>query len=182
MKLLKEFLSWTVTLAAAVVLSVLISVFVFQPTKVLGSSMEPTLLNNERIYISKISHTLNSVPDYGDIVIIDSRINRQRTFRDDLLDSPLFRIASGSAEHDIWVKRVIGKPGDVLEFKDNKIYRNGTVLEEPYIKEAMAQVPDRKYVVPENHVFVMGDNRNNSRDSRSIGFIPLDHVLGIMLF
>jgi signal peptidase I len=182
MKLLKETVSWIGTLAAAVALSVLISVFVFQPTKVLGQSMEPTLQDHQYIFISKLSHTFRSEPDYGDIVIIDSRVNRDRSLKDDLMESPFYNLIRGQTEHDTWVKRVIGKPGDVLEFKNHKVYRNGVALDEPYIKEAMLYTSDKKIVVPANHIFVMGDNRNHSQDSRAIGFVPLDHVLGIMIF
>ncbi|BCJ86996.1 signal peptidase I [Effusibacillus dendaii] len=181
MKSLKETISWIGTLATAVALSVLISAFVFQPTKVLGSSMEPTLQNNEYIFISKLPHTLKSEPDYGDIVIIDSRIDRTRTVKDDIVESPFFNLVTGHTDHDTWVKRVIGKPGDVLEFRDHKVYRNGTALNEPYLKETMNYSTNQKITVPADHIFVMGDNRNYSKDSRMIGSIPLDHVLGKMV-
>jgi signal peptidase I len=85
-------------------------------------------------------------------------------------------------DHQFYVKRLIGKPGDILEFKDHKVYRNGIALQEPYIKEVMNFISDKKWVVPDKYIFVMGDNRNNSNDSRSIGFIPLDHVLGKKFF
>jgi signal peptidase I len=141
--------------------------------------MDPTLHDNELIYVSKLSHTFSILPDYGDIVVIDSRIDRKRTMMDDILENPLFLLLWGNpGAHTYYVKRVIGKPGDTLEFKNHKVIRNGKVLEEPYIKETMEFVSDDKWVVPENHVFVMGDNRNNSRDSRDIGFVPLDHVMG----
>ena len=77
---------------------------------------------------------------------------------------------------------MIGKPGDQLELKDDKMYRNGVPLDEPYINEAMRANGNKKWTVPADHIFVMGDNRNNSMDSRVIGYIPLDHVLGKKLF
>ncbi|MPN31670.1 Signal peptidase I V [bioreactor metagenome] len=85
-------------------------------------------------------------------------------------------------EHDVWVKRVIGKPGDVLEFKNQKVYRNGLLLNEPYIKEPMNATADMKITIPANHVFVLGDNRNNSSDSRYIGPVKFDHILGTMVY
>ncbi|UFJ43385.1 signal peptidase I [Brevibacillus humidisoli] len=175
---MSEIWSWIRSLAIALVFALLITIFVFQPYKVEGHSMEPTLQDQQRIYVSKLPHTFSYLPDYGDVVVIDSRTNRERTFVDEVSETPLIQLVTGVEGHFLYVKRVIGKPGDVLEFKNHKVYRNGTALDEPYIKEAMDYVADGKWVVPENHVFVMGDNRNNSKDSRDIGFIPLDHVLG----
>lgn len=182
MNILREMVSWGKSIALAIAVAVLLNVFVIQPTKVLGSSMQPTLHNEETILISKVTHTLRYEPNYNDIVIIDSRVERDRTLLDDFKENPLFSLLADEGEHDIWVKRVIGKPGDVLEFKDHKVYRNGRALDEPYTKEPMAFTSNQKVVVPEDHVFVMGDNRNNSKDSRMIGSVPIGHVLGKKLF
>jgi len=83
--------------------------------------------------------------------------------------------------HDVWVKRIIGKPGDTITFQDGKVIRNGQLLNETYTKEDMRFYPDKKIVVPADHVYVLGDNRNNSSDSRFIGSIPLNHVLGTVV-
>jgi signal peptidase I len=182
MKWVKSIFGWILSIVTGVIVALMISIFIFQPTEVIGSSMEPTLKSNHRIYISKLPHTFQYEPEYEDIVIIDSRVNRPRTFKDDLMDNFFFRVFTKQEQNVIWVKRVIGKPGDVLEFKNNKVYRNGEELVEPYIKEEMYYHSDEKFVVPEGHIFVMGDNRNNSRDSREIGAVPLDHVLGEMIF
>ncbi|MCI1692879.1 signal peptidase I [Aneurinibacillus aneurinilyticus] len=180
MKVVKELRSWMGPIGIGFILSIFISIFVFQPYKVEGHSMDPTLHDQERIYVSKLSHTFSNLPDYGDIVVIDSRVNRERTFKDNIVEHPFFQLINGNTNEEIfYVKRVIGKPGDVLEFKDHKVYRNGEAIQEPYIKETMDFESDRKWVVPDNHIFVMGDNRNNSNDSRNIGFIPLDHLMGI---
>lgn len=183
MKNIKEIWDWIKALGLSFVVAMLITIFVFQPFKVEGHSMDPTLRDNERIYVSKLSHTFSYLPEYGDIVIIDSRVERKRTFRDDLTETPFFSLFTSKEEgRTFYVKRVIGKPGDVLEFKENKVIRNGEALDEPYIKETMQFVSDKKWVVPKDSVFVMGDNRNNSRDSRDIGFIPLDHIIGKKVF
>ncbi|RAL25753.1 signal peptidase I [Thermoflavimicrobium daqui] len=182
MKWVKGAFSWLLSIATGIIVALLISIFIFQPTEVVGSSMEPTLQPNHRIYISKLPHTFKYEPEYEDIVIIDSRVDRPRTFKDDLRDNFFFNILSGAQDHTIWVKRVIGKPGDVLEFKNNQVYRNGKPINEPYIKEEMMYASDEKIIVPKDHIFVMGDNRNNSRDSREIGPVPIDHVLGKKLF
>ena len=83
--------------------------------------------------------------------------------------------------HNVWVKRVIGKGGDKLEFHDNAVYRNGTKLNEPYINGVMEFSMPGSFTVPEGTIFVMGDNRNHSSDSRFIGPIPIDHVLGTVV-
>ncbi|MBP1156563.1 MULTISPECIES: signal peptidase I [unclassified Paenibacillus] len=179
--IIKEIWAWVRSLAAAFVLTILIGLFVFQPTKVLGHSMDPTLHNEQRIYVSKLSHTFGYEPDYSDIVIIDSRVDRLRSFKDDVLEHPLLRLLRGDNDPSMYVKRVIGKSGDVLELKNSKLYRNGEQLDEPYLNETMELTADQKWTVPEGHVFVMGDNRNHSKDSRDIGFIPDSHILGIKI-
>ncbi|MFD2613979.1 signal peptidase I [Paenibacillus gansuensis] len=183
MKLWQEIRSWIGSIGLAFVLVLIIGIFVFQPFKVSGHSMDPTLHDKERIYVSKISNTLSYLPAYGDIVVIDSRVDRGRTWEDRIAEHPLIALLTGRKEEDIfYVKRLIGKPGDVLELKEQQMYRNGELLKEAYIKEPMMAVSYQKWVVPEGHVFVMGDNRNNSLDSRAIGFIPIDHVLGVKKF
>lgn len=166
----------------AILLSLLITVFVFQPYKVDGHSMDPTLHDEQRIYASKINHTFSTNPSYGDIVIVDSRFNRERSFTDDIAESPLVNMVLKNDAGFYYVKRVIGKSGDMIEVKEGKVYRNGQVLDEPYINGPMNITPDQKWTVPEDHVFVMGDNRNHSTDSRSLGFCPISHIMGIKLF
>ncbi|TBL75323.1 signal peptidase I [Paenibacillus thalictri] len=182
MKLLKQLWSWTGTFLVALVFALLIGIFIIQPYKVDGHSMDPTLYDKERMYVSKLPHTFSYMPDYGDIVIIDSRVDRTRTFKDDILENPLFQLIVNTTDRAFFVKRVIGKPGDTLEFKNHKVYRNGQALDEPYLNEQMNYESTQKWVVPEGHVFVMGDNRNHSEDSRMIGYIPLDHVIGKKIF
>ena len=183
MKILKEIISWMVNIIAAFVLAVLINVFAFQLTNVEGKSMEPTLQDNDKVFVSKLINTFEVEPEYGDIVIIDSRISSPRTFIDNLTESIKNNLITNilfkkEKEDKYWIKRVIGKSGDVLEFKNDKVIRNGEVLTEPYIKEQAKYINVKKVLVPENHVFVMGDNRNHSKDSRNIGSIPIDHIIG----
>lgn len=183
MKILKEVWSWVRSLLIAFVLVLVIGIFLFQPYKVSGESMEPTLHNDQRIYVSKLVHTFSYLPDYGDIVIIDSRIDRPRTLKDEFLSHPVIQFLTGNTEgRSNYVKRVIGKPGDTITIKDNQVFRNGVALEESYINGMMNYSTDEVWTVPEDHVYVMGDNRNNSLDSRKMGYIPLDHVLGKKIF
>lgn len=181
MKVMTEIYEWVHSIVIGVALAMLLNIFVFQPTRVMGSSMEPTLQENNYLFVSKLSHTLRLEPAYGDIVIIDSRVHRHRTWKDDITEPALVYLSIAKMVPDsraVWVKRVIGKPGDTLTFREGKVIRNGTQLEETYLAEETSFPKEAEYVVPENHVFVMGDNRNHSSDSRIIGSVPVDHVLG----
>ena len=180
-----EVLDWLYSIVVALILAMIIHIFIFVPTRVSGESMYPSLQNGQYLIVSKIGHVLHKDVNYKDIVIIDSRVQRERTWADDVLeplDNYLSIFSHNSQQHNIWVKRVIGKNGDELAFHDGYVYRNGEKLEEAYIKEPMEFSMDGTYVVPEGMVFVMGDNRNHSSDSQFIGAVPLDHVLGTVAF
>ena len=180
-----EVLDWLYSIVVALIVAMIIHIFIFVPTRVSGESMYPSLQNGQYLIVSKIGHVLHKDVNYKDIVIIDSRVQRERTWADDVLeplDNYLSIFSHNSQQHNIWVKRVIGKSGDELAFHDGYVYRNGEKLEEAYIKEPMEFSMDGTYVVPEGMVFVMGDNRNHSSDSRFIGAVPLDHVLGTVAF
>ena len=180
-----EVLDWLYSIVVALILAMIIHIFIFVPTRVSGESMYPSLQNGQYLIVSKIGHVLHKDVNYKDIVIIDSRVQRERTWADDVLeplDNYLSIFSHNSQQHNILVKRVIGKSGDELAFHDGYVYRNGEKLEEAYIKEPMEFSMDGTYVVPEGMVFVMGDNRNHSSDSRFIGAVPLDHVLGTVAF
>ncbi len=182
MKILKEIFSWIGTILISIIVALLVIIFLFQPTSVNGPSMENTLHDGDKIIINKTQNIFHGIPDYEDIVIIDSRIDRERRFVDNIMDPLKYNLIvskiTGNEDEIFWVKRVIGKPGDVLEFKEGKVVRNGETLDESYIKEPMVYQSDEKITVPENSIFVMGDNRNESKDSRVIGCVPMDHVFG----
>ena len=183
-KFVKETLDWIYAIVLALVIAMVIHIFIVQPTRVSGESMEDTLHNGQYLIVTKWQHIMRDVPDYGQIVIIDSRVNRERTWTDDVKE-PLMNYVSvidkSAQTNDVWVIRVIGRPGDTLEFNDGHVLRNGEELQEPYTKDpTMNYNRSTPVVVPEGHVFVMGDNRNHSSDSRFIGPVPVDHVLGFV--
>lgn len=181
-KIFKGVLSWLGTILVSVFVALLIIIFLFQPTSVSGSSMENTLHDRDKIIVNKTQNIFHGAPDYGNIVIIDSRVSRDRSFLDSVIEPLKYNVfvtkITGNTDEIFWIKRVIGKEGDTLEFKNGKVIRNGKELNEDYIKEPMLYHSDEKVVVPKDSVFVMGDNRNNSSDSRVIGCVPLDHVVG----
>ncbi|GGD25343.1 signal peptidase I [Pontibacillus salipaludis] len=183
----QEIFSWSKVIVFVLVFSVAITTFLLQPFKVSGESMEPTLdgmdlkegdMKGDRLWVFKGAYTLGQQPEYKDVVVVDNRLDEERTVKDKLLESPVVNMVFGDKNQDnYWVKRVIGEPGDTIEYKNGDLYRNGKVLEEAYIKEEMLSSFE-KVVVPVGHVFVMGDNRNNSHDSRAVGTIPVDHLVG----
>ena len=178
---IKELLEWVKTLSFAFIAALVINIFIFEMTAVDGVSMYPTLDNNDRLFAVKTNQLFEKIPDYGDIVIVDGNTKRIRTLKDEVKDSAIVSTITRNKNRNILIKRVIGRPGDVLEFKGGEMYRNGEVLEENYIKEKM-KTKAFKVIVPDDYVFVMGDNRNDSKDSRAVGPIPLKNVRAKVLF
>lgn len=142
-----------VTAVQAGILAFLIIYFVAQATVVHGQSMEPTLHTDQRLIIEKVSYHFY-IPQRSDVVVIDVTDS----------DLPL-------------IKRVIGLPGEIIEVRSNQVYINGQLLDEPYL-HSFAQPDFAPVRIPDGQVFVMGDNRFDSRDSRAFGPIPVDQILG----
>jgi signal peptidase I len=141
------------TVLPAVVVAVLINLFVAQGIHVYGQSMEPNLHTNQRLLVEKISYRFG-LPGRGDIVVVQ---------------------VSG---HEVPpIKRVIGLPGETVEIREGRVLVDGRQLEEPYLADV--EMRDYgPYAVPLQHVFVMGDNRHLSGDSRIFGPVPVDRILG----
>lgn len=170
--LMKEIREWVVALALAVVVALLVRNFVFTLVKVQGESMSPTLSNNDRLYVNKFFYS----PKKGDVVIFKPASDPDRPY----------------------IKRVIATEGDTvyIDFETGDVYVNGDIIAEPYIKEKTARSgsyingliakgeysKDNPIVVEKNKIFVMGDNRNNSTDSRMIGQVPEDEIVGGAVF
>lgn len=180
-KFLLELFDWIKSIAFAIILALIINIFVFELSTVDGESMNPTLNHNDRVFALKTNFLIKLKLDYEDIVIIDSELDSKRTFKDEVLDSSIIRNITRNIGREFWVKRIIGKPGDTLEIKDGNLYRNDLLIQEDYIKEKMIY-NDKAFVVPDNHYFVMGDNRNNSNDSRYIGPIPFENIRAKVVF
>ncbi len=183
----RETLSWLLILVAAFVIAILINMYVIRFTNVTGNSMNPTYQSGEKLKMSKMPYVFGD-PEYGDIVVFDST-KKVMSFGENFVETCRFNMITQqfmSAEKlavlqdKYYIKRVIAVEGDKLEFKEGKVYRNGELLQEDYIlTQEVWTYPEGKVVtVEKGHVFVMGDNRNNSTDSRTIGSIPVDCILG----
>ena len=151
-----EIKDWIVSIVIAIVLAFLIRYFIVELYLVDGPSMRPTLQSAERLVVNKFIYRFRA-PERGEILVFRYPRDPSRDF----------------------IKRVIAIPGDTIEIKDGRVYVNSTLLNEPYIlSKTRGNYP--LATVPEGHIFVMGDNRNNSEDSRfaDVGFVPFDLIKG----
>lgn len=165
------------------------NIFVQRKNNVYGSSMEPTLKQGDTIYSTMLPYIFGE-PELGDVVIIDVSLEDDfryfHLFGQVLKRNNFTSIFFGEDEEldKCWVKRIVGVAGDVLTFKDGKFYRNGELVVEDYIKDqnVNSYPTDTTITIPEGYVYVMGDNRNVSKDSRdaSVGPIPTYKVIGKM--
>ena len=160
---MKEFIK---DIAIALVIVIAITLII-QPTIVKESSMEPTLYENNYLFVNKLAYLTKDHPDYGDIIIFKSDIDKD----------------DGSGKK-ILIKRVIAVENDVVTVSEGNVYRNGIKLDESYTLEGFTSGDIKDYAVPENEVFVMGDNRGVSLDSRSgeVGTISEDSIIGKAFF
>ncbi|AVX20490.1 signal peptidase I . Serine peptidase. MEROPS family S26A [Carboxydocella sporoproducens DSM 16521] len=142
-------------LAIAVVLAAIIRFFVVQPFYIPSGSMEPTLKPGDRIIVNKFIYRFTK-PQRGDIMVFKFPLDPKRDF----------------------IKRVIGLPGDIVEIKDSNLYINGKQIKEPYLPPGLRFQDFGPVKVPDDHYFMMGDNRNHSDDSRFWGFLPQDNIVG----
>jgi len=157
---LRECFEWIISIALAFAIAFLLRQFVFTLVEVRGQSMENTLHDKDRLFVYRLFYH----PHYGDIVVL-------------------------SPPHDteLYIKRVIATEGQTIDidFEKNAVYVDGKILTEPYIKELNLEKYSNQDVplpatVPEGHVFLMGDNRNNSKDSRysEVGMIEYKKLIG----
>lgn len=157
----KDLIELIKSVIIAAIAAFLIVTFVFRPVAVDGISMFPTLHSADRLIIEKVTYYFRK-PIVGDIVVFNYPANPKEQF----------------------IKRVIAVGGDKLKINDHKVYVNGKPLVEPYIFEKMNAIIDQNYeneiIIPKGTIFVMGDNRNDSRDSRysDVGFVDLKQLIG----
>ena len=152
----KELLSWIIMIAVALGIGLFISKGLIVNAEIPSESMENTIMTGDRLIALRTAYWFSD-PQRGDIVVFH--------YPDD--------------EEDLYIKRVIGTPGDTVEGKDGKVFVNGKELEEPYVAEEIDE-DFGPYTVPEDSYFMMGDNRNDSWDSRywENTYVKRDKILG----
>ncbi|WP_055667020.1 signal peptidase I [Desnuesiella massiliensis] len=174
--ILKEIMSWISPIAGAFILVLLINTKVFAMVQVHQSSMENTLHEGQKMVIDKISYNF-STPKRGDIIVF-LKSHLKENFLDEI-NIYLKDLLRADDSYERLVKRVIGIPGDKIDIKDGYIYVNDEKLKEVYVK---GNTSKREFtlpaVVPEGKLFVLGDNRQVSEDSRTFGFVDLKKVEG----
>ncbi|MCU1233334.1 MAG: signal peptidase [Candidatus Solibacter sp.] len=155
-------LSWVRDLAFSVLIAVILIVFIYQPVKVEGTSMMPTLTDQERIFINKFTYHfgLGSI-ERGDMVVFWFPLDPTKSY----------------------IKRVIGVPGDRVRIEAGQVYVNGRALSEGYVPEDYRdRVSWEEQRVPSGKYFVLGDHRTSSSDSRTWGFVKRDAIYGKAVF
>lgn len=190
----KEILEWGICIVIAIVIGVFIKYFIGTPTVVKSISMENTLIENQRLILNRIStRIIKEMPKRGDIVTFEAPSKGQISYVEADFSYPVAKyerkFSSSIAKFSYYVleigkesyiKRVIGLPGEHVQIKDGKVYINGEELKEDYLKEGT--ITDSHggvftdFVVPQNCIFAMGDNRQNSADCRMFGCIPLEKI------
>jgi len=144
--------------------------------------MEPTLLIGDRVLVEKVSYRFGK-PDRGDVVVFEKDFvepppEADESFVRDITDSFRGLFGFPTAGQQDFIKRVVAVSGDRIEGRDGKVFVNEEEVDEPYLPEGIQTSPFGPVEVPEGMVFVMGDNRGNSDDSRSFGPIDVDQVIG----
>jgi len=155
-----EIWDWTKSIAIALIIVSILHFFVFNLSTVKGQSMQPTLYENEWLFVNKIGYLLGK-PDRGDVVILKD-------------PEPQLK------DHEFLVKRVVAVPGDKVEIRDHRLYINDQRQTEGYTDVEIEGQDYGPEIMPEGHYFVMGDNRHlgESKDSREFGPVPADLIKG----
>ena len=142
------------TVIPAVIIALIINLFLAQATQVLGQSMEPNLHSSQRVVVEKVTYRFFHGPRRGDIVVIDL-----------------------PGQTEMLIKRVVGLPGETIEVRSGKVYIAGEQIDETWTVNPGGSNYGPQ-TIPPLHVFVMGDNRGASNDSRSFGPVFIDHIVG----
>ena len=189
----KNILEWIYCIIIAIVLALLFRYYIGTPTIVKMESMYPTLVQDQRLWLSRWGRTTKKLPNRGDIITFEAPSKKKYTYTEIDESNPIAKYENEPTSlwgkftyyvleigKDSYIKRVIALPGEHVEIKDGFVYINGEKIEENYLQEGI--VTDvvgagfTDFVVPENCVFAMGDNRNHSTDCRAFGCIPLEKI------
>lgn len=191
----KEILEWVYCIVIALVLAMLFRYFIGTPTIVKMNSMYPTLEPNQRLWLSRWERTTKTLPKRGEIITFEKPAKIKYTYQEVDKNNPIAKYDEKIGVEwfiynfleigkDSYIKRVIALPGEHVEIKDGKVYINKQELDEPYLQDRIVTSVEGPgfddFIVPENYIFAMGDNRNNSTDCREFGCIPLEKIESVV--
>ena len=196
---LKDIFEWVYCIIIAIVLALLIRYYVGTPTIVKQSSMFPTFKQNDRLVLNRIYRTMKNIPSRGEIVTFEAPTTSFIAASESMQQGVIAKYERKSKgwfkdfTYNVleigkisYIKRVIALPGEHLEIKEGKVFINGNELKEEYLEDTVkTENMDGAFydlVVPEGTVFVMGDNRSGSSDSRIFGCIPYSKIEGKVVF
>ena len=194
--IIKEILEWGYCIIIAVILALLVRYYIGTPTVVQQQSMETTLMPGDRLILSRLKKTTNKTYERGDIITFEAPSTSIISMANVDFQNPVAEYKNEpqglfsrfvyyilEVNKTSYIKRIIGVAGDHIEIKDNIVYLNGKILKEDYIDDEV-QTNLGTYgvfsdvVVPEGYVFVLGDNREHSTDSRCFGCVPVTKIEG----
>ena len=152
--------SWSRDILLAISIAIFMVIFIIQPVKVEGTSMQPQLSDQDRIFVNRFIYRFTEI-DRGDVVVFWYPLDQRKSF----------------------IKRVIGIPGDSVEIRRGLVYINGKLLNEPYLESDFRDFRSfGKVIVPQGQYYVLGDHRNSSNDSRNWGFVEKSLIYGKAVF
>ncbi len=190
---LKEILEWAYCIIIALALAMIFRYFIGTPTIVKMESMKPTLIEGQRLWLNRWGRTTKTLPKRGEIITFEEPEKTSFTRAEIENAEPIaqYKKISGmewfvknflEIGKRSFIKRVIALPGEHVQIKDGKVYINEQELDEPYLQPGIVTdligngVGFDDFIVPENCVFAMGDNRNHSTDCRAFGCVPLEKI------
>lgn len=191
---IKNILEWILCILIALVLALTFRYYIGTPTQVRKTSMFPTLKENDRLILSRVSRITHKLPKYGDIITFEAP--SKLILKEDEIDqsNPIaiydnnYKNIFSKFVHNVleigkdsFIKRVIALPGDSVKIENGKVFVNNIELEESYLEPTVHTYINNgfdNFTVPENYVFAMGDNREHSTDCRNFGCIPLEKIEG----
>lgn len=190
---IKDILEWIFCIVIAVILALLFRYFIGTPTIVKQVSMYPTLVQDQRLWLNRWGRTTKKLPERGDIITFEAPSKKQYSYSEIDENNPVAKYEKEPTGvwnkfvyyvlelgKDSYIKRVIALPGEHVEIKNGAVYINGEKLQEDYLQDGIVTDVDdagfSDFIVPENCVFAMGDNRNHSTDCRAFGCIPLEKI------
>lgn len=189
----KNILEWIYCIVIAVILAIIFRYYIGTPTIVKQVSMKPTLIQDQRLWLNRWGRTTKKLPERGDIITFEAPSKKSYTQSEidksdaiakyenepnGIFSKFIYYVLEFGKES--YIKRVIALPGEHVEIKDGKVYINGEELQEDYLQPGIVTdvlgIGFDDFIVPENCVFAMGDNRSNSTDCRAFGCVPLEKI------